>query len=120
MSIGTSLPSPPGEGAGVRLIIPLLLISLFTSCGIERNLKKGEQHLALGEYYDAAAQFKQVYSKTPPKERENRGKRALKMAWQNQLHAQGRRRLPQRHTLWAGFARRPVGLRAVTAEKRRL
>ena len=81
MSIGTSLPSPPGEGAGVRLIIPLLLISLFTSCGIERNLKKGEQHLALGEYYDAAAQFKQAYSKTPPKERENRGKRALKMAY---------------------------------------
>ena len=30
------------------------------------NLKKGEKALALGEYFDAAAQFKEAYRKTPP------------------------------------------------------
>lgn len=53
---------------------------LLLGCGIDKNLKKGEKFLALGEYYDAAEQFKQAYSKTPTKERANRGKRALKMA----------------------------------------
>lgn len=53
---------------------------LLISCGIDKNLKKGEKFLSLGEYYDAADQFKQAYTKTPPKERENRGKLALKMA----------------------------------------
>ena len=35
---------------------------------------------ALGEYYDAANQYKKAYSQTPPKQRALRGKRALKMA----------------------------------------
>ena len=29
-------------------------LCLFASCGAERSLKKAEEHLALGEYYDAA------------------------------------------------------------------
>lgn len=54
---------------------------LVCGCGADRNMKRGEKYLAIGEYYDAAAQFKQAYSKTPPKDREQRGKRALKMAY---------------------------------------
>ena len=61
-------------------IITALCCLLLISCGIDKNLKKGEKFLSLGEYYDAADQFKQAYTKTPPKERENRGKLALKMA----------------------------------------
>ena len=53
----------------------------MTACGIDKNIKKGEKYLALGEYYDAADQFKQAYTKTPTKEREKRGQRALKMAY---------------------------------------
>ena len=66
-----------------RLNVAFLLMGcmLLLSCGIERNLKKGEKHLALGEYFDAAEQYKQAYSKTPVKERANRGARALKMAY---------------------------------------
>ena len=52
----------------------------MVSCGAERNLKRGEKYLALGEYFDAANEFKQAYQKTPPKERERRGQIALKMA----------------------------------------
>lgn len=60
----------------------LLLISslLLMSCGADKYMKKGEKFLALGEYYDAANQFKQAYTRTPAKERDTRGKRALKMA----------------------------------------
>ncbi len=62
------------------LSLIILVAVLFTSCGAERNMKKGEEHLALGEYYDAATQFKKAYQQTPAKEREKRGQRALKMA----------------------------------------
>ena len=59
----------------------LILISCsLVSCGADKNLKKGEKFLALGEYFDAADQFKQAYTKTPSKERDQRGKIALKMA----------------------------------------
>lgn len=61
-------------------IITAFCCLLLISCGIDKNLKKGEKFLSLGEYYDAADQFKQAYTKTSPKERENRGKLALKMA----------------------------------------
>lgn len=57
-----------------------LSVLLLTSCAIDKNMKKGEKYLALGEYYDAANEFKKAYSKTSPKEKEKRGERALKMA----------------------------------------
>ncbi len=43
-------------------------------------MKRGEKELALGEYFDAAADFKQAYQKTPPKERRTRGAIARRMA----------------------------------------
>lgn len=44
-------------------------------------MKRGEKYLAIGEYYDAAAEFKTAYNKTPSKERGKRGERALKLAF---------------------------------------
>ena len=52
----------------------------LTGCGAEQAIKKGDKFYALGEYYDAAEQYKKAYTQTPAKERELRGKRALKMA----------------------------------------
>jgi len=43
-------------------------------------MKKGDKFYALGEYFDAATQYKKAYSQTPSKERTLRGQRALKMA----------------------------------------
>lgn len=63
-----------------HLVFLMALCTLFMGCGAEKNMNKGEQFLAIGEYYDAAAQFKQAYRKTPPKERATRGQRAAKMA----------------------------------------
>lgn len=54
---------------------------LFTSCGVDNNIKKGEKYLALGEFYDAADQYKKAYSKVPSKERDKRGQIAKKMAY---------------------------------------
>ena len=53
---------------------------MLVSCGAEQAMKKGDKFFALGEYYDAAAQYKKAYSQTPSKERKLRGERALKMA----------------------------------------
>ena len=53
---------------------------LLTGCGAEQAMKKGDKFYALGEYYDAATQYKKAYSQTPAKERKLRGQRALKMA----------------------------------------
>ena len=63
-----------------NLTLLILITLLLAGCGAERNMKKGEQFLAIGEYHDAANQFKQAYRKTPPKERDTRGQRAKRMA----------------------------------------
>lgn len=54
---------------------------LLSSCGADKYMKQGEKNLALGEYYDAADNFKQAYQKTEPKDRSARGKIARKMAY---------------------------------------
>lgn len=53
---------------------------LMLACNAENSLRKGDQYFALGEYYDAAAEYKRAYSKTSMKQRDKRGERALKMA----------------------------------------
>ena len=58
----------------------ILAMLLNTSCGADKNFKQGEKHLALGEYYDAATEYKTAYSKTPAQDRDRRGQIAKKMA----------------------------------------
>ena len=68
----------------MRKVIYILYITLFTlllgSCGAEQAVKKGDKYWAVGEYYDAAEQYKKAYTHTPSKERATRGKRARKLA----------------------------------------
>ena len=59
----------------------LLAVLVLVSCGAERNFKRAERHLALGEYFDAANEYKQAYQKTPTKDRERRALIASKMAF---------------------------------------
>ena len=57
------------------------VVSIFLmGCGAEAAMKKGDRFYALGEYFDAAGQYRRAYSQTPAKERKLRGQRALKMA----------------------------------------
>ena len=53
---------------------------LLTACGADTAMKKGDKFFALGEYYDAASQYKKAYAQTKAKDRPLRGQRALKMA----------------------------------------
>ena len=69
----------PFRWAGWGWMVVALL--MLVSCGAERSFKKGEKYLALGEYYDAAAQYKKAYSNTKPKDKALRGKYAAKMAY---------------------------------------
>lgn len=58
----------------------LAVALMLHSCAADNAMRKGEKFLAIGEYHDAAEQFKKAYTKTPAKERQLRGQRALKMA----------------------------------------
>lgn len=63
------------------LLTALLAVAMMLhSCVADNAMRKGEKFLSIGEYHDAAEQFKKAYSKTPAKERQLRGQRALKMA----------------------------------------
>ncbi len=57
-----------------------MLAVLLVGCGAESYMKKGDKFYALGEYYDAATQYRKAYSATATKERDLRGQRAKKMA----------------------------------------
>lgn len=57
-----------------------IAVCILTGCGADSYMKKGDKYYALGEYYDAATQYKKAYSATSAKDRDDRGKRALKMA----------------------------------------
>lgn len=61
-----------------------ILAMATASCGSDKNLKKGEKYLAIGEYYDAASQFKQAYARTSPKDKPRRGEIAVKIAHCNE------------------------------------
>ena len=65
--------------AGLVFAFLCTVFAIF-GCGAERNIRKGEKFLALGEYHDASVQFKKAYQNTSPKERIRRGEIAAKMA----------------------------------------
>ena len=62
------------------LLYIIVVTVLLAGCGADSAMKKGDKFYALGEYFDAAAQYKKAYAQTPAKERELRGQRAKKMA----------------------------------------
>ena len=68
----------------ISLLLLLITMATLLGCGADKNLKKGEKYLAIGEYYDAAMQFKQAYTKTSTKEKAKRGDIALKIAYCNE------------------------------------
>ena len=59
----------------------MVLTIIATSCGADAYIKKGEKNLALGEYFDAANNFKQAYTRTPAKDKAARGHISTKLAF---------------------------------------
>ncbi len=58
----------------------LSIIVATLSCTAEKAIRKGDQLVAICEYFDAAKQYKRAYSKIPAKEKKERGIVAWKMA----------------------------------------
>lgn len=52
----------------------------LSSCSAESNVKKGDKFYAIGEYFEAAAEYRKAYMRTKPKDRIKRGERAYKAA----------------------------------------
>ncbi len=57
--------------------VMLLLLAACSNANVAQ--KKGEQSMAIGEYYMASTHFKKSYSSTPAKEKEKRAARAFLM-----------------------------------------
>lgn len=56
------------------------LTTILIGCDANALVKKGDKSVAIGEYFLAADYYKRAYAKTPAKEKQLRGERALKMA----------------------------------------
>lgn len=61
-----------------KLFLLFCIALLFASCGATRSLRQAEQSYARGEYFDAARHYKTAYTRTPPKDRRQRGILAYK------------------------------------------
>jgi len=62
------------------VIFSILFSLLLMGCGADQALKKGDKFYAVGEYFDAAAQYRKAYTQTSNKDRAFKGKCAMKMA----------------------------------------
>ncbi len=58
----------------------ILSYLLLMGCGADQAIKKGDKFYAIGEYFDAATQYRKAYSQTPAKEKKLKGERAMKLA----------------------------------------
>jgi len=66
---------------GLALLATLASLTILLSgCGAETNVKKGDQFYAIGEYFDASAEYKKAYSRTAIKDKAKRAERAWKLA----------------------------------------
>ena len=70
----------PQQRTPLYLIGIAALLLIIVGCGADNYARKAEEFYAIGEYYDAAEEFKKAYSHTPVKEKAKRGERAWKMA----------------------------------------
>ena len=41
---------------------------ILLGCSADHAMKKGDKYYALGEYFDAAAQYRKAYAQTPTKD----------------------------------------------------
>ena len=69
-----------GFRQAAKAVCLLLCFLLLNACGAEQHVKKGDAFYAIGEFFDAAAEYKTAYTRTPSKEKDKRGERAWKMA----------------------------------------
>ena len=62
------------------LIYSIVCALLVTGCGADQAMKKGDKFFAVGEYFDAATQYRKAYTHTANKDKKLKGQRAMKVA----------------------------------------
>lgn len=63
-----------------HLLYLILLSALLAGCSsVEKSLRRGDNALAIGEYAEAAGQYRKAYQRTPSKERDKRGEISYRM-----------------------------------------
>lgn len=65
--------------ARFSFLIFFIQLILLSCNSVEKTVKRGDNALSLGEYAEAAGQYKRAYSRIAPKDKELRGKVAYKM-----------------------------------------
>ncbi len=65
---------------GLLLISVSMMAVILMGCGADQAVKKGDKFFAVGEYFDAATQYRKAYTQTANKDRKEKGERAMKMA----------------------------------------
>ena len=61
----------------------IVVVVMAASCNSDKNLKKGDQYWAIGEYYEASLEYAKAYAKTPSNDKEKKGMIAYKVAEAN-------------------------------------
>lgn len=93
----------------------LLLLVGVTACGsAEKSMKRGDAAWALGEYAEAAGQYRKAYSQASPKDKALRGRIAYKMGeayrrYGNTARAVGAFRNAERYKMTDTLTRRHLG-----------
>lgn len=68
----------------MRLAAAVIVVAVMAaSCNSDKNLKKGDQYWAIGEYYEASLEYAKAYAKTPSNDKEKKGMIAYKVAEAN-------------------------------------
>ncbi len=70
----------PHHRTPTLLLLLTALMLMLTGCGADNYARKAAEYEAIGEYFDAAEEYKKSYSRTPVKEKAKRGERAWRMA----------------------------------------
>ena len=60
--------------------VVFVVAMMAASCNSDKNLKKGDQYWAIGEYYEASLEYAKAYAKTPSNDKEKKGMIAYKVA----------------------------------------
>ncbi|MDR2824805.1 MAG: OmpA family protein [Prevotellaceae bacterium] len=63
-----------------KTLLFLTIITVLSSCGIQKRIKKADERFAYGEYYQSANMYRSIYRRISAKDKTSRGAIAFKQA----------------------------------------
>src|SRR5574344_1686460 len=62
----------------IVIVILCATMALLSSCAMSSRIQKADKKYAIGEYYEAAQDYRKIYSKIPSKNKQLKGEIAFK------------------------------------------